>query len=151
MTIPRVDPPAESVLIEGEVPFHDVDPLHIVWHGHYYKYMEVARTALFRRHAIDGLDLLRLGYRFVVAHSECRHVSAMRYGDRYQVRAWFIDTEQRVNVGYEVWNVTADRRAARGRTALVTTDADGEMLLETPKVIRDRIAAPLQTSDGRRG
>jgi acyl-CoA thioester hydrolase len=149
VTIPRTAPPSDAATIEGEVPFHDVDPLHIVWHGHYYKYVEIARTALFRRHGIDGLDLLRLGFRFVVAHSECRHVSALRYGDKYRVRAWFIDSEQRVNVGYEVWNLTADRRAARARTALVTTDADGEMLLETPKVIRDRIATPLQPSDSR--
>ena len=25
------------VSVELEVPFHDVDSLHIVWHGHYYK------------------------------------------------------------------------------------------------------------------
>lgn len=149
MSIPRARPPEEAVVIEGEVPFHDVDPLHIVWHGHYYKYMEIARTALFRRHTIDGMDLIRLGYRFVMAHCECRHVSPLRYGDRYRVRAWFIDVDQRVNVAYEVWNLTEDKRAARGRTALVTTDAEGEMLLETPKVIRDRIADPRAASEGR--
>ena len=32
--------------VELEVPLHDVDVLGIVWHGHYYKYLEAARTAL---------------------------------------------------------------------------------------------------------
>jgi acyl-CoA thioester hydrolase len=149
VSISRARPPEAAASIEGEVPFHDVDPLHIVWHGHYYKYMEIARTALFRRHAIDGLDLIRLGYRFVIAHCECRHVSPLRYGDRYAVRAWFLDIDQRVNIAYEVWNLTAGKRAARGRTALVTTDAEGEMLLETPKVIRDRIASHPAASEER--
>lgn len=148
MSVPRGKPPADAVVVEGLVPFHDVDPLHIVWHGHYYKYLEVARTELFRRHAIDGEDLLNLGYRFVVSHSECRHVAALTYGDRYRVKAWFIDTDQRINVGYEVWDLTHDRRAARGRTELVTTDGQGTLLFETPKIIRDRITAPLDASKG---
>ncbi len=149
MSIPRGKPPEDAAVIEGEVPFHDVDPLHIVWHGHYYKYLELARTALFRRHAIDGMDLLSLGYRFVVAHSECRHIAPMRYGDRYRVSAYFLDVEQRVNVGYEVFNLTEDKRAARGRTALVTTDAAGALLLLTPEVIRERIRSAPRTSEER--
>ena len=32
--------------VEIRVPFHDVDGMQIVWHGHYYKYFEVARTKL---------------------------------------------------------------------------------------------------------
>ncbi len=146
MSIPRGKPPADAAAIEGEVPFHDVDPLHIVWHGHYFKYFELARTALFRRHRIDGPDLLQLGYRFVIAHSECRHVSALRYGDRYRVSAWFLDTAQRVHVAYEVWNVTEGRRAARARTELVTTDANGELLLATPEHIRQRIEGGARAS-----
>ena len=30
---------------EIEVPFFDVDVMQIVWHGHYVKYLEVARCA----------------------------------------------------------------------------------------------------------
>ena len=37
-----------EVHVDLEVPFHDVDVLQIVWHGHYYKYMELGRTALLR-------------------------------------------------------------------------------------------------------
>jgi acyl-CoA thioester hydrolase len=144
--LPRGNPPADAAVIEGEVPFHDVDPLMIVWHGHYYKYLELARTALFRRHGIDGPDLVKLGYRFVIAHGECRYVSALRYGDRYRVSAWFLDTEQRVHVAYEVYNLTAEKRAARARTVLVSTDAAGELLLATPAVIRDRILGGARAS-----
>ena len=30
---------------ELTVPFFDVDSMHIVWHGHYVKYLELARCA----------------------------------------------------------------------------------------------------------
>ena len=58
--------------IEFEVPFHDIDALKIVWHGNYLKYIDVARTALFRARGLDVEDLIRLGYRFVVIESHCR-------------------------------------------------------------------------------
>ena len=35
--------------VELEVPFHDVDVMHVAWHGHYVKYFELARCALLRR------------------------------------------------------------------------------------------------------
>lgn len=151
MTIPRMQPPGHAASIEGEVPFHDVDPLRIVWHGHYFKYLEVARTALFVRHGIDGEDMLQLGYRFVISHTECRHVSPLTYRDRYRVKAWFLgDAEHRVDVGYEVWNLTADKRAARARTELVTTDEHGTMHLVTPPLIHQRIRAVVGPSKGAR-
>ena len=36
------------------VPFFDVDTMHVVWHGHYIKYLEVARCALLGGGACQG-------------------------------------------------------------------------------------------------
>ncbi|MGE0790141.1 MAG: acyl-CoA thioesterase [Sandaracinaceae bacterium] len=143
----RAAPPKSAVEILGRVPFHDVDALHIVWHGHYYKYMEVARTELFQKAKVDGPDMIDLGYRFVVAHGECRYVSPLRYDDRYRVKCWFLDTELRVHVAYEIWNLTEEKRAARARTELVTLDPAGVLMLETPQIIRDRIRASMTASN----
>jgi acyl-CoA thioester hydrolase len=40
--------------VEIRVPFFDVDSIHVVWHGHYVKYLEQARCEL--------LDLLGHNY-----------------------------------------------------------------------------------------
>ena len=32
--------------IEIEVPFFDLDPMNVVWHGNYVKYTEIARCKL---------------------------------------------------------------------------------------------------------
>ena len=44
--------------MELDVPFHHVDALGIVWHGHYPKYFEAAGMALLRKLALDGGDLI---------------------------------------------------------------------------------------------
>jgi len=131
--------PSRRIEIELEVPFHDVDGLQVVWHGHYYKYFELARTALFRACKLDVPDMIELGYRMVVIESKCRHVFPLRYGDKFRVSAWFKEFEYRLHVAFELWNVTAERRAAKGHTMLATLDAGGNLLLATPASMSTRV------------
>jgi acyl-CoA thioester hydrolase len=35
--------------VDLEIPFHDVDMMQVVWHGHYAKYFEIARCALLEK------------------------------------------------------------------------------------------------------
>lgn len=132
--------PSNAVSVELEVPFHDVDALRVVWHGHYYKYFEIARTQLFRARGLDQDAFVALGLTVVVIDTQCRHASPLRYADRFRVDAWFRDIEHRMCVAYQIQNLTSGRRAARGRTVLVTIDSTGGMLLQTPEVIRARLA-----------
>jgi acyl-CoA thioester hydrolase len=132
--------------IELEVPFHDVDALRLVWHGHYSKYLELARTELLRSRRLDVPDLLELGLGFIMIESGCRYAAPLRYGDRVRVAAWFRDVRHRVFIAYEVTNLTHRRRAAWGHTVLATTDAEGRMLLATPPAILDRLSGAPPTS-----
>lgn len=137
----RGKPPAGAAVVELEVPFHDVDPLQVVWHGNYYKYFEIARQALQRQHRVDAPDLVGLGYHWYVIETRARHVAPLRYGERFEVRAWFCERDPRIGIAYEITSKTSGRRAARGVTILVTTRPDGEMLLETPREILERISS----------
>lgn len=131
----------KRVSIELEVPFHDVDAAHIVWHGHYYKYFELARTALFRSCDLDIDDVLRLGYKMLVVESKCRYSFPLRYGDRFSVAAWFAEVEHRIWVAYEIQNLTHDRRTARAHTTLVTLDSNNVLCESTPNDVRQKLLA----------
>lgn len=133
--------PADAVAIDFEVPFHDVDAFRVVWHGHYLKYFEVARTALFRAKGLDVERFEDLGLGLLVMESQCRHSYPLRFGDRARVSAWLKDLDHRIHVAYEVWNMTEGRRAARGHTHLVTLSAEGRLLLETPASLRAMLEA----------
>jgi acyl-CoA thioester hydrolase len=130
---------APGISVELEVPFHDLDALQIVWHGNYLKYLEIARTALMRSRGLDVEQIVAAGYRQVVIETKCRYAFPLRYGDRFRVDAWFRDVDNRLNIGYEIFNLTHRRRSLHGHTILVTTDPEGRMLLETPHVLLDRL------------
>jgi acyl-CoA thioester hydrolase len=128
-----------AVSVELEVPFHDVDSQRVVWHGHYLKYLEIARCALLRARGLDVEQVLALGYQFMVGESHCRHLRPLVYGSRFRVTAWFVEVEQRLDVEYELFDLTNSRRCATARTMLVTTDLEGRMCLATPAQILERL------------
>lgn len=130
-----------EVTIEHTVPFHDVDPLLVVWHGHYFKYFEYGREALMRAHGLDVPDLVALGLKMMVVESHCRHLRPLRHGERVAVRAYFGRVDHKIMVHFEVRSVTHGHRAARGHTALVTLDDAGELLRDTPPAVRARLEA----------
>jgi acyl-CoA thioester hydrolase len=127
--------------VELEVPFHHVDVMGIVWHGHYYAYLEQARTQLLRSCGLDGGDLIGSRYGFFVIESKCRHSYPLFYRDRMRVTAWVQDVKRRVFIAYEITNLTRKRRTARAHTILATTDRDRNLLLETPDEIQRRLLA----------
>lgn len=135
-------PPATAVSIDLEIPFHDVDLLQVAWHGHYCKYLELARTSLLRGRNLDAADMLALGYRFYIAESHLRHVFPMRYSERLRVSAWFRDVENKLHIAYDLVNLTHGRRCAQASTVLVTTTADGTLCLETPAPLLARLRSP---------
>jgi acyl-CoA thioester hydrolase len=125
--------------VEIDVPFHDVDMLGVVWHGHYYKYLELARSALFRACGLEDAALVPQRFGLYVIETHCRYVFPLRYGERMRVAAWFRDVERRLSIGYEITNLSHGRRAARAHTILAIVDREGRLLLETPREIRARI------------
>jgi acyl-CoA thioester hydrolase len=127
--------------VELDVPFHHVDVLGIVWHGHYPKYFEAGGMALLRKLSLDGGDLIGSRYRLVVIETACRHAFPLRYADRVGVTAWISDYARRLVIRYDVRNETHGRRAAHGHTTIATLDAEGRLRLETPPEIIARIQA----------
>ena len=52
-----------------EVPFHDVDTMNVVWHGHYLKYFEIARCKLLDQFHYNYNQMRDSGYAWPVIES----------------------------------------------------------------------------------
>ncbi len=135
----RSSAPQSAVSVVFDIPFHDIDAMHVVWHGHYLKYLEIARCALLEAYNLGPLTVHELGYGMMVAESRIKHLYPMRFGEKLEVRCWFVDVEHRLNIQYELTNLTAKRRCAVANTLLVTVDSKGALCFSTPEVMRQRL------------
>lgn len=126
------------------VPFHDLDPVEIVWHGNYVKYLEVARDQLMNRIGYSHDAMRASGFVWPVVELKLRYLQAARLRQKLRVRASILEYEHRLKIVYEISDAASGRRLTRAHTVQVAVRLDtGEMLFQTPLVLREKIEAAL--------
>ncbi|MCW8195255.1 acyl-CoA thioesterase [Proteobacteria bacterium 005FR1] len=125
--------------VEIEVPFHDVDVMGIVWHGHYVKYLEIARCALLDKFGYNYPQMRDSGYAWPVIDMRIRYPSSAKFGETIVVTASISEWEHRLKIDYEIRN-RQGQRLTRGYTVQVAVDVEsGEMCFESPPVLLEKL------------
>lgn len=127
--------------VEVEVPFHDVDVMHVVWHGHYIKYFEVARCALLRLFNYDYPEMKASGYAWPVVSCQLKYIRPARFGQLLCVTATLVEYENRLKISYEVKDKLCGERLTKGESIQVAVDAtSGELQLLSPPVVHEELS-----------
>ena len=129
---------------EVVVPFFDVDMMNIVWHGHYVKYLEVARCALLDHIGHNYMQMLDSGYGWPVIDLQLRYVRGAVFGQKLIVRASLVEWENRLKINYLISDAATGERMTRASTVQVAVDvATREMQLASPKAFTDAVQRAL--------
>ena len=127
------------------VPFFDIDTMHVVWHGHYVKYLEVARCALLDHIGHNYTQMLEAGYAWPVIDMQLRYVRGATFGQTINVRASLVEWENRLKVNYLITDLASGERLTRASTVQVAVEiASREMQLASPKVFTDAVERALK-------
>ena len=117
------------------VPFFDVDTMNVVWHGHYVKYLEVARCALLDKIGHNYTAMLESGYAWPVIDMQLRYVRGAVFGQTINVRASLVEWENRLKVNYLITDLASGERLTRASTVQVAVEvASREMQMASPNV-----------------
>lgn len=124
------------------VRFNEVDALHIVWHGHYINYFEEARRALGRRLGIDYPTFIERRIAVPVIHLELDFLAPARLSDTLAVTARLLKSESaRLDFDYEIRRQGEATLLATGSTSQVFTTPAGELILNWPPFLLERLEA----------
>ncbi|VVN00454.1 hypothetical protein PS663_03311 [Pseudomonas fluorescens] len=127
------------------VPFFDVDTMNVVWHGHYVKYLEVARCALLDTIGHNYTAMLESGYAWPVIDMQLRYVRGAVFGQTINVRASLVEWENRLKVNYLITDLVSGERLTRATTVQVAVEiATREMQLASPKIFTDAVERALK-------
>ncbi|WP_271104191.1 acyl-CoA thioesterase [Pseudomonas tohonis] len=130
--------------VEILVPFFDVDMMEVVWHGHYVKYLEVARCALLDKLDHNYSQMRDAGYAWPIIDLQLRYIRGARFGQRIVVRADLVEWENRLKINYLITDATTGERLTRGSSVQVAVEiATREMLLASPKVFVEAVERAL--------
>jgi len=130
--------------VEIQIPFFDVDSMDVVWHGHYVKYLEVARCALLDVLGYGYVAMRDSGWAWPVIDLQLRYIRPARFGQRVSVRADLVEWESRLKLHYLLRDAASGERMARGSSVQVAVSMHtGEMQLASPQRLLDAVAGVL--------
>ena len=131
--------------VEMQVQFFDLDPMQIVWHGNYVKYLEVARCALFDKIAYNYEQMRDSGYMWPIIEMNLRYAGPAVFGQRLLLRAEIVEWENRLRIDYLISDAASGKRVNRATTTQVAVDIkSGEMCFASPAILFEKlgVAAP---------
>jgi acyl-CoA thioester hydrolase len=133
-----------AVDTELTVPFFDVDSMEVVWHGHYVKYLEIARCALLGALGHDYVRMKETGYAWPIIDLQLRYARAARFGQKLVMRAELVEWQNRLKIHYTLSDAATGERLTRASTIQVAVRlVDGEMQMVSPSVFIDDIERQL--------
>lgn len=130
-----------SVNIQLQIPFHDVDMMSVVWHGHYSKYFEIARCELLEKINYSYRDMIDSGYMWPVIDMRIKFIQPAKFGMLVDVKATLIEYENRLKIEYLISDSDSQRKLTKGYTVQVAVDAGtGEMCMASPEALLNKLA-----------
>ena len=119
---------------EIEVPFFDVDVMQIVWHGHYVKYLEVARCAFLDALGYNYTVMLEHGHAWPVVKLDLKYVRPARFGQKIRVDMDMTEYESCLRIDYTLRDAASGEKLTQAHTTQVAQRIDnGEMQFQTPE------------------
>jgi acyl-CoA thioester hydrolase len=126
--------------VEIEIPFHDVDVMGVAWHGHYVKYLEIARCALLDKIDYNYPQMRDSGYAWPIIDVRIRYPQPLYFQQKVRVMAKLDEWENRLKVSYEIRDVKTGKRLTRGYTVQVAMDMKtGEMMFASPDILFQKL------------
>ncbi|CAJ1906648.1 acyl-CoA thioesterase [Aeromonas jandaei] len=129
-----------SAEVDVTVPFHDVDMMAVAWHGHYLRYIELARCALLDRIDYNYPQMEASGYLWPVIDVRMKYIAPLRFGQTVRVRATLVEYQHRLKIDYLLYDPQSGKRTSKGYTVQVAVSKQsGEMCLASPLVLLDKL------------
>jgi acyl-CoA thioester hydrolase len=126
--------------VEIEVPFHDIDVMGVAWHGHYVKYLEIARGALLDKIDYNYPQMKASGFAWPVIEVRIRYPRPLYFQQKVRVKASLDEWENRLKVSYLIEDLKTGQRLTKAYTVQVALDMkSGEMLFASPDVLFQKL------------
>ncbi len=126
------------------VPFFDVDSMNIVWHGHYAKYLELARCQLLDEIGYNYEAMAASGYGFPIIDMQIKYVQALRFNQDVCVTATLEEWQQRLLIRYRIVDARSGECLTKAHTTQAAVSlASGVMQFECPEMLRRNVETQL--------
>jgi acyl-CoA thioester hydrolase len=128
---------AETVI---KAQFYDLDPMNVVWHGNYARFLEQARCELLDSIGYNYVEMKDSGFAWPIVDMRIKYVRPVLFGQDITVTATIIEIQNRLKIDYRIRDRASGEVLTKATTVQVAVNmATGEMQLESPAALTDKI------------
>lgn len=123
------------------VQFYDLDPMNVVWHGNYIKYMETARCELLAKIGYDYDDMRRDGVAYPVATMDLKFIKPCQFNQKLKVLTSVEEIEPCLIIKYLILDVESGEKLFKAKTMQICIDMmTKESLYSAPNCLKEKLA-----------
>ena len=120
--------------------FYDLDPMQVVWHGNYPRFLEEARCALLNLIGYNYVEMEQSGYIWPIVDMRLKYVRPIRFAQSVTVEAKLVEYENRLRVDYRIRDAATGEVLTKASTIQLAVEAKSqELCLECPAALVDRV------------
>jgi acyl-CoA thioester hydrolase len=128
---------AETVV---KVEFHDLDPMQVVWHGHYARFLESARAELMGLIDYNYPQMVASGYAWPIVDMRIKYVKPLRFAQKVRIVAELKEYEFRLRIAYRLSDAATGERTTKAETVQLPVEiATGELVFGSPPALLERL------------
>lgn len=131
-------------MIEAEIVvkanFYDLDPMEVVWHGNYARYLEDARCALLDHIGYNYTEMRDSGFAWPIVDMRIKYIRPIRFNQQIRVVAKLVEFENRIRIDYRLHDLPTGEVLTKAHTTQVAVSLDtDEMSFESPPILIEKV------------
>ena len=107
---------------EFRVSFEDLDPMNIVWHGNYMRYLEQARCDLFNKLNYNYDNMRKDKVAYPVAKMQVKYIKPARLNDTLIVKTELDSIEPSMDIKYTIFNKKTGDKIFEAKTMQIAVN-----------------------------
>lgn len=117
---------------EVKISFEDLDPMYVVWHGNYMRYLEQARCDMLEKLGYTYIDMQNDNYLYPIVKMKVKYIKPATLGDVLTIKSEIISLEPTLDIKYTIFNQETGEKIFAAKTMQIGLNIKTKESLYTP-------------------
>lgn len=123
------------------VQFYDLDPMNVVWHGNYLKYLESARCDLLKKIGYDYDNMRADGVVYPIAKMDLKYIKPCKYNQVLFLETIVEELEPALIIKYNIFDEESGEKVFSAKSMQICVDIKtGESIYSAPEGLKQKLA-----------
>lgn len=123
------------------VQFYDLDPMNVVWHGNYIKYLETARCDLLSKIGYDYDRMREDGVAYPIAKMDLKFIKPCTFNQKLRIVSSVEELEPCLIIKYVILDAETGEKVFTAKSMQICVDViSKESVYSAPKGLKEKFA-----------